>query len=388
VETTFEADAEGLAPLATAVLEDLRDTIVGFAEPKPEAAPALARPPAAIGSTGGFFRPDAFTNQEHVQHALKTTAAAMFCYCLYVLLDWQQIHTCFITCYIVALNTAAEAVEKLVLRMLGCLLGAAAGIAAIVFVLPSLTSVGGLMAVVFAGAFASAWVGVGSPRIAYAGFQIAFAFFLCMLQGPTPEFDMSIARDRVIGVLIGDIVSYLVFTRVWPVSVTKSVDPAISAVLGRLGAMTTTVGLSARRAIAAEVLASRDAIETNLELAGYEPRSTRPPPGWQRRRLEAVRAILALTGPLLLSADRLPEVSMEFGRRLRAAAPATSSARPWATATTDQALAPDVDEPPRRAAETEAAAAADRAEANAVRGLLDRDYRRLELAMAERHAPV
>ena len=59
----------------------------------------------------------------------------MFCYCLYVLLDWPGIHTCFITCYIVALGTAAEAVEKLTLRMLGCLLGAAAGIAAIVFVL-------------------------------------------------------------------------------------------------------------------------------------------------------------------------------------------------------------------------------------------------------------
>jgi hypothetical protein len=54
-----------------------------------------------------------------------------------------------ITCYIVALTTAAEAIEKLTLRILGCLLGSAAGIAAIVFITPSLTSTGSLMAVVF-----------------------------------------------------------------------------------------------------------------------------------------------------------------------------------------------------------------------------------------------
>ena len=137
----------------------------------------------------------------------------MFCYCLYMLLDWPGIHTCFITCYIVALTTAAEAVEKLTLRFLGCVLGAAAGIAAIVFVMPSLTSIGGLMGVVFAGAFASAWIAAGSPRIAYAGFQIAFAFFLCVLQGPTPDFDMTIARDRVIGILFGDLVSYRLHAR-------------------------------------------------------------------------------------------------------------------------------------------------------------------------------
>jgi multidrug resistance protein MdtO len=40
----------------------------------------------------------------------------------------------------------------------------------------------------------SAWVAAGSPRVAYAGFQMAFAFFLCVIQGPGPSFDMTIAR--------------------------------------------------------------------------------------------------------------------------------------------------------------------------------------------------
>ena len=366
-DVTFDAEQADLPPLEAAVSADLREAIINFAAPPQGTAP---HPNKASG--GGFFLPDAFTNQAHVRYALKTTAAAMFCYCLYTLLDWPAIHTCFITCYIVALTTAAEAVEKLTLRMLGCLLGAAVGIVAIVFVMPSLTSIGTLMAVVFVGAFASAWVAVGSPRIAYAGFQIAFAFLLCVLQGPTPEFDMTVARDRVIGVLVGNVVSYLVFTRVWPVSIAQRIDPAIGALLRRLSAMTTSVGIAARRSVAMDVLASHEAIENDLLLVAYEPSWIRPPRGWQGCRLVAMRAILALTGPLLLSADRSPAVSVEFNRRLRDAARAPGDAEPAQSDAPGDAVA----------------SATDRAQAEAVRTLLDQDCRRLEQAMAECHAPV
>ncbi len=58
------------------------------------------------------------------------------------------------------------------------------------------------MLVVFAGALIGGWVAARSERIAYAGFQITFAFFLCVIQGSGPAFDLTIARDRVIGVLI------------------------------------------------------------------------------------------------------------------------------------------------------------------------------------------
>ncbi len=133
----------------------------------------------------------------------------MFCYVLYSLLDWPGIHTAFITCYIVSLGTTAETVEKLTLRILGGLIGAAAGIGAIVFLCPSLTSIGDLMAVVFLGAFGCGYVAAGSPRISYAGFQIAFAFFLCVIQGAAPAFDMTVARDRVIGLLLGNFVVYV-----------------------------------------------------------------------------------------------------------------------------------------------------------------------------------
>ena len=360
VEIVFAADTREaeLSPLSRAVLADLRSAIVRFAEPPPhEPAPsAEAKPP------GGFFVPDAFTNREHVQYALKTTAAAMFCYGLYSLLDWPGIHTCFITCYIVALTTTAEAVEKLTLRVIGCLIGAAAGIAAIVFLLPSLTSIGTLMAVIFAAAFGSAWIAAGSPRIAYAGFQIAFAFFLCMIQGPAPAFDMTVARDRVIGILLGDVVSYLVLTMIWPVSVTLRIDPAISTLLRRLADIVVATDIAVRRATAAEVLASYGAVERDLGLVPYEPRRTRPDDGWLQRRIRATQEIMALAGPLLLSADRAPENSAAVRQRLNAL-----TDRP------DEVPAPGPVLPTQRGAAP--------AEGAAVQSLVDAHLRQLELAL-------
>jgi len=219
VELTVELPPEpNLLPLVRELLAALRDVMKHFAEP---VGPAQASPK----EEGKFFVEDAFTNPEHVQYALKTTAAAVFCYVLYSLLDWPGIHTAFITCYIVAQSTAAESVEKLTLRIVGCLIGAAAGIGAIVFLVPSLTSIGGLMIAVFFGAWAGAYLAAGSPRISYAGFQIAFAFFLCIIQGSGPKFDLTVARDRIIGVLLGNLVAYFTLVHVWPVTVGRRVDP-------------------------------------------------------------------------------------------------------------------------------------------------------------------
>ena len=277
------------------IWSNLRSLLVHFAEP-PVAEPG--NPPTDRGN--GFLLPDAFTNPEHVHYALKTTAAAIFCYVLYSLLDWPGIHTCFLTCFLVALTTTAETIQKLTLRIVGCLIGAAAGIAAIVFVLPSLTSIQALLAVVFLGALGGAWVAAGSPRIAYAGFQIAFAFFLCVIQGPGPAFDLEIARDRIIGILIGNVVVYVVFTSLWPVSVARRVDAAIDGLREKLSALRTATP-EGRTALAGEAQVALGAIERDLELAPYEPRSVRPADRWLRSRRRRIAKVGALV-PLLLLA--------------------------------------------------------------------------------------
>ena len=160
------------------------------------------------------------------------------------------------------------------------------------------------MAVVFLGAYPAAYVAGGSPRISYAGFQIAFAFFLCVVQGSAPAFDLAIARDRVVGLLLGNVVVYLVFTNLWPVTVGKRIDPAIAGLLRRLGAMMRAPNPSTCRSMAWQARSALAAIETDIGLAGYEPDTVRPPESWMAARREAAREIGALEGPLLLSAGQ------------------------------------------------------------------------------------
>jgi multidrug resistance protein MdtO len=302
IELESREDEAGLAPVAAAALAELRAALAAFAEPPaPHASPQPAAKPR-----GGFFLPDAFTNPTHVHYALKTTGAAMFCYIIYLLLDWPGIHTCLITCYIVSLGTAAETMEKQALRFLGCGIGAAAGLAAIVFLMPNVTSIGGLMGVVFLATLVSGWIAAGGPRISYAGLQLAFAFLLSVVQGAAPAFDMTIARDRTIGILFGDLVVAIVFTQIWPMTIAGRIDPAIKGLLRQVATLTAAPSAPARWGIAGETRASLAAIEQDLDLARYEPPSIRPAPAWLDERREVAGILSSLQGPLLIGADQEP----------------------------------------------------------------------------------
>jgi multidrug resistance protein MdtO len=301
-----------LSPLAAAALTELRAVLTSFAELPPTSLPSQP----ATKSTRGLFAPDAFTNPVHVHYALKTTAAAMFCYVVYSLLNWPGIHTCLITCYIVSLGTTAETIEKLTLRIVGCLIGAAAGIAAIVFLMPNVTSIGALIVIVFVVTLASGWIAAGSPRVSYIGFQIAFAFFLCVVQGSSPAFDMTTARDRVIGILFGNLVVALVATQIWPVSVAKRIDSSIASLLHQLATLAKTDSQSHRLALAAETQAALGALEQDLDLSRYEPPSVRPARGWLDRRRRIANTIAFLQGPLLIDSGREPLTTGVVASRL------------------------------------------------------------------------
>jgi multidrug resistance protein MdtO len=169
-----------------------------------------------------------------------------------------------------------------------------------------LSSVVGLMALVLMGAWLSAWIAFGSPRIAYAGFQIALVFFMCVLQGAAPGYDLTIARDRTIGILIGNVVVYLVFTRVWPVSVAARVDTGLAALRQQWQRLTALPDAVTRRAQAASAMAQCGALEQDLALMHYEPSWVRPESQWIAERRSALARLDALEGPMFLLAERRP----------------------------------------------------------------------------------
>lgn len=287
-------------PLAVAAIDFLNTGLVQFGEPRPEKIAQQSEAKA------GFFLPDAFSSPIYLQFAIKTTLAAMFCYLTYSVLNWPGIHTALITCFIVSLGTAAETVEKLTLRIVGCLVGAGLGLLVLLRVIPLVTGIGGLAVVVFAGAFLAAWIGAGSKHISYAGFQMAFAYFLCVIQGPRPSFDMVVARDRVIGILFGNAVSYVVATQVWPVSVGPSIDKAIRNLKQSMKDIAGAKDSWSRRRLSAEAQAMLDETASNLRLALYEPASVRPGSPWLERRRVTVQRAQDLEPSLLGVAELAP----------------------------------------------------------------------------------
>jgi multidrug resistance protein MdtO len=70
-----------------------------------------------------------------------------------------------------------------------------------------------------------------------AGMQIGLAFYVVVLHGTGPTIDMETAKDRVIGILLGNIVIFVIFTAIWPVSVSNVVRKNVAKALGQLAVL-------------------------------------------------------------------------------------------------------------------------------------------------------
>jgi uncharacterized membrane protein YccC len=181
-----------------------------------------------------LFAPDAFTNPAHVHFALKVTLAAMFCYIFYMAIDWSGIHTALITCTFIALESTGATLHKGLLRIGGCVIGGALALFTIVFLMPHMVTIASLVVVVACASAIAGWVAAGSEMISYAGLQIAFAFFYSVFQGYAPDTDLDNVRNRVVGILLGLIVTGLVFQYIWPERTIDRLRAALRAALQQL----------------------------------------------------------------------------------------------------------------------------------------------------------
>ncbi|WP_291364083.1 FUSC family protein [Acetobacter sp. UBA5411] len=219
----------------------------------------------------GFFAADAFTNPDHTRFAVKGTAAVMLSYFIFSILNWQGIHTCIITCFIVAQPTMGEMISKLTLRIVGALIGGAIGIAAIIFLIPHFNDITSFLCLVFVVSLLAAWIKTGDERIAYAGFQIGIAFYLTDLKGYGPTTDMATARDRILGIMLGNFLTYAMFTSFWPSSAFDGIDARLRTIVQRLGKQRDAVTEADRLAQAASVQEAVSLAERQSEYAFAEP---------------------------------------------------------------------------------------------------------------------
>ena len=232
-----------ISPSATSSENDrkaalLLATIIEIVEALPQILEEPAEEPSKYEKPlHHLLVPDAFSNPEHVHYALKTTLAIFIAYITYNMVDWPEIRTCLITCFFVALGTLGETIHKMVLRLAGAIIGGALGLASIIFIMPYLTTITGLSLLIAVIGFGAAWVATSSARLSYAGLQIALAFFLCIFVGYGPQIDLKPARDRFIGVILGNLIIFFVFSLIWPVRVSDKIKHSLSEALDKLSEM-------------------------------------------------------------------------------------------------------------------------------------------------------
>jgi len=162
------------------------------------------------------FAADALTNPAHISFALKGCLAATICYFIYNAIDWPGISTAVITCVLTALTTIGASRQKQVLRISGAIIGGFIfGMGAQIFILPHLDSIGGFTVLFVTVTILGAWFATSSPRLSYFGVQLALAFFVVNLQEFGIETSLTFSRDRVVGILLGLFMMWLVFDQLW-----------------------------------------------------------------------------------------------------------------------------------------------------------------------------
>jgi multidrug resistance protein MdtO len=159
-----------------------------------------------------LLKPDAFRNPEHLHFALRGCLASTLCYFIFNAIFWAGLNTSLFTCVVTAVTSIGTSRQKQLLRFSGALCGGVVlGIASQVLILPMLDTVAGFTVMFATVTAVAAWILTSSQRLSYFGNQLALAFYLIQLHGPSPQTNLAIARDNIMGIMLGLVMMWLVF---------------------------------------------------------------------------------------------------------------------------------------------------------------------------------
>jgi multidrug resistance protein MdtO len=213
-----------------------------------------------------LFVSGALSNFEHVKFALKGGLAATLCYVAYTSTAWPGISTAVPTCLLTALSTIGASRQKQILRFAGAVVGGfLVGMGSQIFILPYLDSIAEFTLLFVAVTGVAAWFATSSARLSYFGVQLAVAFYLINLQEFKLQTSLSIARDRVVGVLLGLFMMWLIYDQLWGAPAAVEMNRIFISNL-RLLAQLVREPLPGEKSLAIEHSSSlRETISTNFD---------------------------------------------------------------------------------------------------------------------------
>ncbi len=209
---------------------------------------------------------DAFVNTEHLRFALKGGLAASLCYVIYNAVAWQGISTAVTTCLLTALSTIGSSRQKQVLRIAGAIFGGfVLGMGAQIFILPRIDSIGGFLVLFVVATALSSWILTSSPRLSYFGVQAAVAFYLVNVQEFKIQTSLGVARDRVVGILLGLFMMWFVFDRLGSVPASVEMKRTFVSNLRLIARFATLPVSKDVKIVLGQSLALRETINANLD---------------------------------------------------------------------------------------------------------------------------
>jgi multidrug resistance protein MdtO len=212
------------------------------------------------------FTPDAFSNLDHLKFGLKGGLAASLCYIIYNSIAWPGISTAVTTCLLTALSTSGSSRQKQVLRFAGAIVGGFFfGMVAQIVILPYLDSITGFTVLFIVVSTVGAWFATSSPRLSYFGVQIIVAFYLINLQEFREQISLGVARDRVVGILLGLFVMWLVFDQLWGALASVEIRKVFAANLRWLAEFERQPLSEERKSAIERSYVLREMINTNLD---------------------------------------------------------------------------------------------------------------------------
>jgi multidrug resistance protein MdtO len=237
----------------------------------PQAFAASRSTPDHLSPVDDIQRPsllasDAFVNPDHLRFALKGCLAASICYVIYNAMEWPGISTAVTTCLLTALSTVGASHQKQILRILGALVGGLVlGMGSQIFILPHLDSIGGFVLLFVAITALAAWFMTSSPRLSYFGMQIAVAFYLINVSEFRMQTSLEVARDRVVGILLGLFAMWLIFDQLWGVPAAHELKEAFISNLRLLAQFAREPVSKDLKAATARRFALGETINANLD---------------------------------------------------------------------------------------------------------------------------
>ncbi|SMF95075.1 Uncharacterized membrane protein YccC [Methylomagnum ishizawai] len=220
-------------------------------------------------------------NIDALHFGMKFALATLVCLLVIEALHWPDIGTAMLTCVIVAQSSLGASYRMSLLRIVGAILGGVLAYTFIIAVQPALDTVAGFLLAIAPVCWLAAWVGSGSPRIAYIGTQIGFSFANAVLPGYGPVTHLASAWDRVLGILLGIVVAGLIDYLVWPQHSERMSMARLVATLRTLGKFLSLETASADKALSAGALmrsidADLQRSASLLEHAEIEPGAQKP----------------------------------------------------------------------------------------------------------------